>query len=107
MLQSLRREMVKKKKWFPLWFMMVSGMYTMMFIWEIPGKSLPRMWYLKRKMDAFAARSQNKAAEAEANGWLIGRRFEMPELSTDEGVRAGTTIEKLAGLGLSSKKMES
>jgi len=50
------------------------------------------------KMDAFAARSQNKAAEAEANGWFDWERFEMPELSTDEGVRAGTTIEKLAGL---------
>ena len=52
----------------------------------------------REKMDAFAARSQNKAAEAEANGWFDWERFEMPELSTDEGVRAGTTIEKLAGL---------
>ncbi len=52
----------------------------------------------REKMDAFAARSQNKAAEAEANGWFAWERFDMPELSTDEGVRAGTTAEKLAGL---------
>ena len=52
----------------------------------------------REKMDAFAARSQNKAAEAEENGWFDWERFDMPELSTDEGVRAGTTTEKLAGL---------
>jgi len=52
----------------------------------------------REKMDAFATRSQNKAAEAEANGWFDWERFDMPELSTDEGVRAGTTAEKLAGL---------
>ena len=52
----------------------------------------------REKMDAFAARSQNKAAQAEANGWFAWERFDMPELSTDEGVRAGTTVEKLAGL---------
>mgnify|MGYP002636012882 FL=1 len=52
----------------------------------------------REKMDSFAARSQNKAAEAEANGWFDWERFDMPELSTDEGVRAGTTAEKLAGL---------
>ena len=52
----------------------------------------------REKMDSFAARSQNKAAEAEANGWFDWERFDMPELSIDEGVRAGTTAEKLAGL---------
>ena len=52
----------------------------------------------REKMDAFAARSQNNAAQAEANGWFDWERFDMPELSTDEGVRAGTTAEKLAGL---------
>lgn len=52
----------------------------------------------REKMDAFAARSQNRAAEAEANGWFDWERFDMPELSVDEGVRAGTTPEKLAEL---------
>ena len=49
-------------------------------------------------MDAFAARSQNNAAAAEQNGWFAWERFDLPELSHDEGVRAGTTAEKLAGL---------
>ena len=52
----------------------------------------------REKMDAFAARSQNYAAQAEENGWFDWERFDMPELSIDEGVRAGTTPEALAGL---------
>ena len=52
----------------------------------------------REKMDAFAARSQNNAATAEENGWFDWERFEMPELKVDEGVRAGTTTEKLAEL---------
>ena len=52
----------------------------------------------REKMDAFAARSQNNAATAEANGWFEWERFDMPELKVDEGVRAGTTTEKLAEL---------
>ena len=52
----------------------------------------------REKMDAFAARSQNNAAFAEENGWFDWERFDMPELKLDEGVRAGTTAEALAGL---------
>ena len=52
----------------------------------------------REKMDAFAARSQNNAATAEENGWFDWERFDMPELKVDEGVRAGTTAEGLAGL---------
>ena len=52
----------------------------------------------REKMDAFAARSQNNAAQAEENGWFDWERFDMPELNVDEGVRAGTTTEALAGL---------
>jgi acetyl-CoA C-acetyltransferase len=52
----------------------------------------------REKMDTFAARSQNKAAQAEANGWFDWERFDLPELATDEGIRAGTTPEKLAEL---------
>ena len=52
----------------------------------------------REKMDAFAARSQTNAATAEENGWFDWERFEMPELKVDEGVRAGTTAEALAGL---------
>ncbi len=52
----------------------------------------------REKMDAFAARSQNNAATAEESGWFDWERFDMPELSSDEQVRAGTTIETLSGL---------
>ena len=52
----------------------------------------------REKMDAFAARSQSNAATAEHNGWFDWERFDMPELKVDEGVRAGTTAEALAGL---------
>jgi acetyl-CoA C-acetyltransferase len=52
----------------------------------------------REKMDAFAARSQNNAATAEENGWFDWERFDMPELKVDEGVRAGTTADALAGL---------
>ncbi|MBJ62017.1 MAG: acetyl-CoA C-acyltransferase [Euryarchaeota archaeon] len=52
----------------------------------------------REKMDAFAARSQSNAATAEQNGWFDWERFDMPELKVDEGVRAGTTAEALAGL---------
>ena len=52
----------------------------------------------REKMDAFAARSQSNAATAEQNGWFDWERFDMPELKVDEGVRAGTTPEALAGL---------
>ena len=52
----------------------------------------------REKMDMFAARSQNYAAQAEVNGWFDWERFEMPELSTDEGVRPGTTPEALREL---------
>ena len=52
----------------------------------------------REQMDSFAARSQSNAATAEENGWFDWERFDMPELSVDEGIRVGTTVEALAGL---------
>lgn len=52
----------------------------------------------REQMDSFAARSQSNAAIAEENGWFDWERFDMPELSNDEGIRVGTTLEALAGL---------
>ena len=52
----------------------------------------------REKMDSFAARSQHLAAQAEQSGWFDWERFEMPELSCDEGIRANTTEEKLSEL---------
>jgi len=52
----------------------------------------------RERMDEFAARSQNLAATAEENGWFAWERFDLPELSHDEGIRPGTNSEKLAEL---------
>ncbi len=61
----------------------------------------------REAMDAFAARSQQRAAEAWENGWFDWETFavEVPQrrgdpfvLRSDEGVRGGTTAESLAGL---------
>lgn len=58
-------------------------------------------------MDAFAARSQQRAATAWAEGWFDWETFdvEVPQrrgaavvLASDEGVRDGTTVESLAEL---------
>ncbi|MBJ64513.1 MAG: acetyl-CoA C-acyltransferase [Euryarchaeota archaeon] len=52
----------------------------------------------REAMDSFAARSQTNASLAEENGWFDWERFDMPELSVDEGVRKGTTLETLSQL---------
>ena len=61
----------------------------------------------RETMDAFAARSQQRAATAWENGWFDWETFavEVPQrrgdpvvLTNDEGVRGATTAESLAGL---------
>jgi len=61
----------------------------------------------REAMDAFAAQSQQRAATAEAEGWfdwervpvaVPQRRGDPVTITADEGVRAGTTAEGLAGL---------
>ncbi len=61
----------------------------------------------REAMDAFAAQSQQRAATAEAEGWFDWERVpvEVPQrrgdpviVTADEGVRAGTTADSLAGL---------
>ena len=61
----------------------------------------------RETMDAFAARSQQRAAEAWKNGWFDWETFhvDVPQrrgdplvLTTDEGVRGDTTVQSLAGL---------
>ena len=61
----------------------------------------------REAMDAFAAQSQQRAATAEAEGWfdwervpvaVPQRRGDPVIVTADEGVRAGTTAESLAGL---------
>ena len=61
----------------------------------------------RQAMDAFAFRSQQRASQAWSEGWFDWETFavEVPQrrgdplvLSTDEGVRASTTLESLAKL---------
>ena len=61
----------------------------------------------REAMDAFAAQSQQRAATAEAEGWfdwervpvaVPQRRGDPVTVTADEGVRAGTTADSLAGL---------
>ena len=61
----------------------------------------------RETMDAFAARSQQRAAEAWKNGWFDWETFpvDIPQrrgdpllLTTDEAVRGNTTAQSLAGL---------
>tara|TARA_Y200000002_G_scaffold116137_2_gene95056 strand:+ start:3011 stop:4150 length:1140 start_codon:yes stop_codon:yes gene_type:complete len=72
------------------------------------GETIARECNIDRPtMDAFAARSQQRAAAAWGNGWFDWETFpvKIPQrrgdplvVSTDEGVRAQTTAESLAGL---------
>lgn len=72
------------------------------------GETIARECNIDRPtMDAFAARSQQRAAAAWENGWFDWETFpvDVPQrrgdplvLRTDEGVRAQTTAESLAGL---------
>ena len=57
--------------------------------------------------DAYAARSQQRASTAQANGWFDWEMFtvEIPQrrgdpvlFNSDEGVRSSTTVDSLAGL---------
>ena len=57
----------------------------------------------RESADAFASRSQQRAADAEKNGWFDWESFPVPlpngeELTYDEGVREGTTTEGLGEL---------
>ncbi len=72
------------------------------------GETIARECNIDRPtMDAFAARSQQRAAAAWENGWFDWETFpiDIPQrrgdplvLRTDEGVRATTTAESLTGL---------
>ena len=72
------------------------------------GETVAKECNISRElMDGFAARSQQRAAEAWENGWFDWETFavEVPQrrgdpviLAKDEGVRGQTTAESLAGL---------
>ncbi|MFE6997024.1 thiolase family protein [Microbacterium sp. NPDC057659] len=68
----------------------------------VSAELIAQRWNLGRDdLDAFAAESHARAAAAWRDGFFTGTTVpvaEAPDATTDETVRAGTTVEKLAGL---------
>jgi acetyl-CoA acyltransferase len=69
----------------------------------IGAEMIARKWGLSRAaLDEFAARSHERAANATTKGWLAQEILPVPadgaSIGTDQGIRADTTAEKLAGL---------
>lgn len=84
--------------------------------WRMTNRALPKEWTIsngesaeklasiygisREEQDAFALRSHESSAQAWADGVFDGEITQVPgaELARDEGIRADTTLEKLAGL---------
>ncbi|WP_404473956.1 thiolase family protein [Microbacterium aerolatum] len=84
--------------------------------WRMTNRALPNHWTIsngeaaektaatwginREDQDAFAVRSHELAAKAWADGIYDGEIVQVPgaELARDEGIRDGSTVEKLAGL---------
>ena len=63
------------------------------------AEMIANKWNISREaMEAFAVESHRRAAEAIQNGWFKNEIAAYGEFTTDETVRAGTTLEVLAGL---------
>ena len=65
------------------------------------AEKIAREWGISREaQDAFAVRSHELAAQAWADGRYDAEIVQVPgnELARDEGIRDGSTVEKLAGL---------
>ncbi|WP_291051282.1 thiolase family protein [Herbiconiux sp.] len=84
--------------------------------WRMTNRALPTPWTIsngesaekiarewgitREQQDAFSVASHEKAAKAWADGVYDSEIVQVPghELARDEGIRDGTTVEKLAGL---------
>ena len=69
----------------------------------IGAEMIARKWGLSRAaLDDYSARSHERAANATARGWLAQEILPVPgpdgAIATDQGIRADTTSERLAGL---------
>jgi acetyl-CoA acetyltransferase family protein len=69
----------------------------------IGAEMIARKWGLSRAaLDEYSARSHERAARATAEGWLAEEILPVPgpdgPISTDQGIRADTTAERLATL---------
>ncbi|MFT3898744.1 MAG: acetyl-CoA C-acyltransferase [Gordonia sp. (in: high G+C Gram-positive bacteria)] len=65
----------------------------------IGAEMVARKWAMSRQaVDEYSARSHERTAAAIDSGAFDGQLVELDELAVDEGLRRGTTAEKLAGL---------
>ncbi|EEN85930.1 acetyl-CoA C-acetyltransferase [Rhodococcus erythropolis SK121] len=65
----------------------------------ISAELIAAKWGLSRtQLDEFSASSHRKAALATESGYFTKELATLPQLSVDEAVRPGTTVETLAGL---------
>jgi acetyl-CoA acyltransferase len=69
----------------------------------VGAEMMVRQWGLSRAaLDEFSARSHERAANATAKGWLRQEILPVPAdgrvIDTDQGIRADTTVERLATL---------
>jgi acetyl-CoA acyltransferase len=69
----------------------------------IGAEMIAKQWGLSREaLDEFSARSHERAANATARGWLGEEILAVPSdngpISTDQGIRADTSVERLATL---------
>ncbi|MDV6273386.1 thiolase family protein [Rhodococcus erythropolis] len=65
----------------------------------ISAELIAAKWGLSRtQMDEFSASSHRKAALATESGYFTKELATLPQLSIDEAIRPGTTVETLAGL---------
>ena len=92
--------------------------------WRLVNRLMPEEWTVslgeateqlreregitRERMDEFAARSHRLAAEAWAAGFFADQVVAVPgvELTRDESIREGTTVERLAGLAPSFRSAE-
>ena len=69
----------------------------------IGAEMIARKWGLSREaLDEFSARSHERAANATAKGWMAQEILPVPSdngpIGTDQGIRADSTVERLATL---------
>lgn len=65
----------------------------------LSAELVAQRWHLVREeLDAYSLESHQRAASASANGFFAEHLITLPELDRDEGIRADTSIEKLAAL---------
>ncbi|MGW2520635.1 thiolase family protein [Streptomyces sp. NPDC001617] len=65
----------------------------------VSAEKIAQKWgFTRTELDAFAALSHERAAAAQDNGAFDTQIVPVGEVAADEGIRRGTTVEKLAGL---------